>query len=118
MPLVLQTVKVELLPFTVKLVAGLPNAQVITNKAKIDQYSSLSGTVSGERLYGPILAPANLTVATPDLRITKNNFVASEAPGQNLIYDLKADNLVISETIPAYSNFNVGSSSAGWTCIG
>jgi len=112
--------------FTAKVVAGLPNAQVITNTAKIDQYSSLSGTIVGERSYGPISAPANLTVATPDLKITKNDSVTAAIPGQILIYDLKvdnigtyrADNVVISETIPSYSTFNAGNSSAGWVCVG
>ena len=112
--------------FTAKIVTGQTQGSVLNNTVNIAEYSSMAGVVSDERNYGPIPASATVTVATPDLRITKTDNLSAAIPGQNLIYDInvanigtyRADNIVITETVPTYSTFNAASSDPGWTCVG
>jgi uncharacterized repeat protein (TIGR01451 family)/fimbrial isopeptide formation D2 family protein len=100
--------------FTVKLAANLTLGQVITNTAKITTASTLPGPSVYERTFGPINGTANLTVQTPDLEITKTDGVSVKAPGDNAIYTITlknngtyaAQNIVITETLPANSTFN------------
>jgi len=110
--------------FTAQLVAGLVNGQIINNIATIDAYSSLPGPSPFERNFAPLSDDANLTVQTPDISLTKTNNVTSVVPGQAVVYQLTvsnigtyiAENIVVTEILPANSSFNpTGSLPTVWT---
>lgn len=60
----------------------------------------------------------------PDLGVTKTDGNASTSPGQVVVYTLNytnignrgADNVVLSETVPANTTFDAAGSTAGWSC--
>jgi uncharacterized repeat protein (TIGR01451 family) len=60
----------------------------------------------------------------PDLSVTKSDGGASVAPGDTVAYTLTyantgnrgASGVVLTETVPANTTFNVGASTAGWVC--
>jgi uncharacterized repeat protein (TIGR01451 family) len=59
----------------------------------------------------------------PDLEINADDGGASVIPGGTVAYNLTyianfgtADNVVITETVPANTTFNAGASTAGWSC--
>lgn len=86
-----------------------------------------SGVVSGSNFTD---VPSNEVVtpidAAPDLVITKTDGDTTSVPGGVVVYTLTYSNVgdqdatgvVITETVPTYSTFNAGASSAGWSCIG
>ena len=64
--------------------------------------------------------------AAPDLRLTKSDGGVTVQPGDTLIYTLtytntgnqNATGVIIAETVPAYTTFNVAGSHPGWSCVG
>src|SRR5690606_424427 len=60
--------------------------------------------------------------AAPDLTVSKSDGVTTTTPGSTLSYVINysndgnqaADNVVITETVPANTSFNAGASTAGW----
>ncbi|WP_313918637.1 carboxypeptidase regulatory-like domain-containing protein [Tahibacter sp.] len=62
--------------------------------------------------------------ATPDLTVSKSDGGATVAPGGTVAYTLTyantgnqgATGVVLSETVPANTQFNAGASTAGWVC--
>ena len=63
--------------------------------------------------------------AAPDLALTKNDGGATASPGGSVVYTLYYTNtgnqgatgVTLTETVPANTTFNAGSSSADWSCI-
>ncbi|MGC9394370.1 MAG: hypothetical protein ACP5J4_05900 [Anaerolineae bacterium] len=63
-------------------------------------------------------------IAAPDLTLTKSDGSVTTAPGATLVYTLTyvnvgnqaATNVIITETVPAHTTFNVAASTPGWTC--
>lgn len=63
--------------------------------------------------------------ATPDLSLTKSDSGVSTSAGGTVVYTLTITNngdqgasgIVLTETVPANTTFNSGSSSAGWSCV-
>src|SRR6185503_10662687 len=63
--------------------------------------------------------------AAPDLSMTKSDGGASVAPGGTVSYTLTyanggnrgASGVVLTDTVPANTTFNVGASTAGWVCV-
>lgn len=63
--------------------------------------------------------------ATPDLSLTKSDSGVSTSAGGTVVYTLTCTNngdqgasgIVLTETVPANTTFNSGSSSAGWSCV-
>ncbi len=61
-----------------------------------------------------------------DLRLTKDDGVASVGAGQTVVYTLSVDNVgtqdaagvVLSDAVPAETSFDPSASSAGWSCSG
>lgn len=61
----------------------------------------------------------------PDLSLTKDDFVASAVPGDDIVYYLDFTNtgngdafgVVITETVPANTAFNAAASTATWLCV-
>jgi large repetitive protein len=66
----------------------------------------------------------NVTITAPDLSINKTDNLTSVTAGQTIIYKLEVSNLgngnatnvVINETVPNNSIFDLGSSTSGWSC--
>lgn len=62
----------------------------------------------------------------PDLTIVKSDGGASPLPGQPIAYTLsyrnvgigQATGVVITETVPQYTNFNAAANAPGWSCTG
>lgn len=62
--------------------------------------------------------------AAPDLVITKTDGASTTAAGQTVVYTLQVTNVgdqgatgvLVSETVPADTTFNAGSSTVGWSC--
>ena len=62
--------------------------------------------------------------AAPDMVITKTDGATTTAAGQSVVYTLQvtnvgnqgAANVLVSETVPADTTFNAGSSTPGWSC--
>ena len=71
-----------------------------------------------------VTACYTVTVATPDLSLTKSDGGASVAPGGTVAYTLTyansgtggATGVTLTETVPANTTFNAGASTAGWSC--
>ncbi|NOZ71341.1 MAG: DUF11 domain-containing protein [Chloroflexi bacterium] len=63
--------------------------------------------------------------AGPDLAITKDDGGISAQPGDTVVYTLSyahngtqdATGVTITDTVPTYTTFNVGSSTSGWSCV-
>ncbi len=90
-----------------------------------------SASVADDGSNGVESTPADNTaadttpvIATVDLSITKTDGGISAVPGQTVVYTLTVTNtgdqdasgVFISETVPLYTTFNAGASSAGWVC--
>jgi uncharacterized repeat protein (TIGR01451 family) len=81
-----------------------------------------SGDVNGGNNSAMDTTP--IVIAAPDLAITKTDGGVSTVPGGVVAYSLGVTNtssttatgVVVSETVPANTSFNAGSSSAGWSC--
>ncbi len=64
-------------------------------------------------------------VAVPDLTISKTDGGIASGPGQTVVYTISYDNIgdqnatgvVITETVPANTTFDVGMSTVGWGCL-
>jgi large repetitive protein len=105
-----------------KLDSNLINNTIINNEATLKNASTMAGTQTGERVYPDISAQANLNVYTPNLRITKTSDKSVINAGQTMIYNLTvtnlgqgiAENVVVNETLPNLTSFNVANSSVGW----
>ncbi len=89
--------------------------------------------VADDGLNGPDLTPGNNfgtdttpVDAAPDLSITKDDGSATTIPGAVIVYTITVQNVgnqdatgvVVSETVPANTTFNAGSSSVGWDPTG
>jgi len=65
-----------------------------------------------------------LVLKRPDLSLTKDDGGATAAPGATVSYLLtysnigswQSDGVVITDTVPANTTFNLGASSGGWSC--
>jgi fimbrial isopeptide formation D2 family protein/uncharacterized repeat protein (TIGR01451 family) len=110
--------------YRVTLPADLQAGLRITNTAVLTQYSSLAGTVSGERSGTPITTTARVAVSAVNLAISKTDGITVTQPGASLVYtltvsnvgNLSADGIVVTETVPANSTFDAANSSSGWSC--
>ncbi|HWT15317.1 MAG TPA: DUF11 domain-containing protein [Patescibacteria group bacterium] len=93
---------------------------------------SNTATIADDGSFGPDPTPADNTGsdttplnAAPDLTVSKDDGGASVMPGGTVSYTLNYGNVgnqdatgvVLTETVPANSTFNLGASTAGWTCI-
>jgi large repetitive protein len=104
--------------FTVTLASNLTNGQVVPNTGRIISGTTLSGSSTFERTLAPVQSSANLTVQTPDLRITKTNSTSVILPGANTAYVLsitnagtyRADNITVTENLPLHTLFNATNS--------
>jgi uncharacterized repeat protein (TIGR01451 family) len=64
-------------------------------------------------------------IAAPDLTVTKSDGGTTTIPGGTVAYTLSYSNIgnqgatgvVLTETVPANTTFNAGSSTGGWTCV-
>ncbi|MEW6505265.1 MAG: sortase [Chloroflexota bacterium] len=118
----------SVLSYQVDVPAG-SNGQSYTNTATLS-WSSLSGTVSGERDGSggvndySTSGQASLTSTGPDLAIQKTDGDSGSAPGGVIVYTLTyanngngaASGVVVTETVPLNTTFVAASSSAGWSC--
>lgn len=105
---------------------GKTAAQSLSNQADID-YDEGSAFVSNDPTT-PAGDDATVVevVADPVMNISKNDGVTSINAGNTLVYtityanngDQDASGVVITETVPANTTFNAGSSTAGWSCAG
>ena len=115
---------------TVATPPGAAVGDVLNNTATLT-WTSLPGSPGGERTgAGGIndyrtTASESLTVTGIDLVLTKDDGVASVAPGQVLAYTLTYQNVgndnatgvTITDVVPQYTTFNPGASTVGWTCV-
>ncbi len=119
--------------FTVTMHPDLaPSPPNVNNIATITDASTLDSTVNDgdednatnvdeEREY-TTSDNDQLTIITPDLVLTKSNGVTYVSPSDVVIYDLNVENVggadatgvVITETVPANTTFNLANSSATW----
>jgi uncharacterized repeat protein (TIGR01451 family) len=99
--------------------------------AGVTQISN-TASIADDGTHGADATPGNntgsdttpVTGAAPDLSLTKSDGGASVVPGGSVAYTLTyanggnrgATGVVITETVPANSTFNAGSSTAGWAC--
>ncbi len=93
-------------------------------------WTSLPGSDSNERTgTGGVndyndSSQVTLTTTGPDLTLTKDDGGVSATPGGVIAYTLSyanvgngpAANVLITETVPTNTTFNLGASSSGWTC--
>lgn len=101
------------------------DGDTIDNTGEILEFSSISGNSSDERTTTNIDDTATVTIVTPDLSVTKTNGVNTLNPGQNTIYDIQienigdfdAENVVVTETVPNFTTFNLSNSTSGWVCL-
>ncbi len=108
-------------PFIVHVNSTLPtNITQITNTAHVSDNGA-----HGEPTPGNNTATDMDTIeAVPDLQISKTDGGITAQPGDIVTYTLAyantgnqdATGVVITETVPLYTSFNVAASTAGWTC--
>jgi uncharacterized repeat protein (TIGR01451 family) len=88
----------------------------ISNSATLQAFNSLTSAMASDTT--PISSAAALT-------LDKSDGDVSAVPGDTIVYTLTVGNsgnqdtanLVLSETVPAETTFNVAGSSAGWNCL-
>lgn len=110
--------------FQAQLAGNVTNGQVIVNQAVVTQATTLPGNVTGERQEPPSTGTDDVTVVAPDVTLNKDDGQTTAYAGEVLIYTLLVGNagqalaphVVITETVPAYTTFNAGASSSGWSC--
>lgn len=98
----------------------------ITNRATVTQATTLDGADAGERDEPDVFAEAPINGYAIDPAITKTDNDAHAVPGNTLTYHLTVSNLgnrtatgvVVTESLPAYTTFNAGASTPGWSCVG
>ena len=108
--------------FAVTVVSNLP--------VGVNQTSN-TVTISDDNANGADPTPANNTAtdttalsAEPNLAVSKTDGAISAVPGQTFAYTLiysntgtrASSNTVLTETVPLYTSFNAGASTAGWSC--
>ncbi|MBK8900438.1 MAG: carboxypeptidase regulatory-like domain-containing protein [Anaerolineaceae bacterium] len=123
----------ETFTFTVTMHPDLaPSPPNVNNVATVTDASTLDSTVNDgdednatnideEREYTTD-DNDDLEIIVPDLVLTKTNGVTYVSPGDLVVYDLNVENVggadatgvVITETVPANTTFNLASSSATW----
>ncbi len=123
----------ETFTFTVTMDPDLtPSPPNVTNVATVTDASTLDSTVSDgdednatnideEREY-TTNDNDDLVIIVPDLVLTKTDGVTYVSPGDVVVYDLNVENVgsadatgvVITETVPANTTFNLANSSATW----
>ncbi len=110
-------------PTTISINDNLVNTAVVT-------WTSLSGTVSGERTGAGSVDSYSATdtstfmVTGIDLLINKSTLSSALLPGDTVIYEIDyandgnatATDVVITETVPTDSTYNATDSTAGWSC--
>ena len=99
--------------------------------AGVDEISN-SASANDDGNNGPDPTPGNNTdsdttpvVVAPDLTIVKDDGGASAVPGGTIAWTLNyanvgnqgATGVELSDTVPANTTFNVGASTAGWSCV-
>lgn len=99
--------------------------------AGVNQIST-SVSIADDGANGADPTPANNTAsdttpldAAPDLALTKGDGGTTTTPGGTVSYSLGYSNIgnqgatgvVLTETVPANTTFDAGSSSPGWTCV-
>ncbi|MBX3052028.1 MAG: DUF11 domain-containing protein [Caldilineaceae bacterium] len=110
--------------FTARLTSGTVKGEVLTNVATVTQATTLPGTDAGERDEPDVSSNAPVTVSAPDLTLTKTNNLTSLLPGQTTVYSLTVTNVgnsiatgvVLTDTVPVSTTFDLANSSAGWSC--
>lgn len=110
--------------FVVTLANDFASGETYLNTAYVNEYSTLPGDDPNERDEPIAQGEDTLTGISPELNITKTDYVDTAAPGDTLIYDLTISNIgerdatgvVVTETVPQGTTFNSASSSAGWSC--
>ncbi len=109
--------------FQARLAANVTAGQVIVNQAVV-QGTTLPGNVPGERQEPLSFGSDDVTVVAPDVALSKDDGQSTAYAGALLIYTLQVSNVgqalapgvVINETVPAYTAFNAGASTSGWSC--
>ena len=110
--------------FTVNVVS-LPDGTVFTNTATVTDYSTLPGTVTGERLEPDVSGSDDLTGIAPDIAVIKTSPLATYAPGDTIVYTLQvsnlgekgAENITVTETVPDNAVFVAAASlPTVWSC--
>ena len=104
-----------------------PSPPPITNTATVTQATTLDnlasdGDKSEERDEPDVSDSDTLTVLVPDLQLTKSNDVTLVSNGELIIYDIVVTNIgtqtatgvVITDTVPDNSTFDLADSSATW----
>jgi uncharacterized repeat protein (TIGR01451 family) len=108
--------------FAVTVVNPLPaGVTALTNSASIADNGANGADPNAANNSASDTTPLN---ATPDLTITKSDGGASVALGGTVAYTLTyantgnqgATGVVLTETVPANTQFNAGASTAGWIC--
>jgi uncharacterized repeat protein (TIGR01451 family)/fimbrial isopeptide formation D2 family protein len=111
--------------FTATLAGSLTHGTVVPNVATVTQATTLPGSDPNERDEPDVSGSANLNIITPDLRLTKTDGLTTVVPGQTVTYTLTitntnaraADNVVVTETVPANTTFNAAASlPTVWSC--
>jgi len=102
----------------------------LTNTANLT-WTSLPGTDTNERTgsgVGPNdyndSSPETLTASEADVALSKTDGNISSAPGGTIAYTITVDNngnvdaldVEVTDTVPDYTTFVSGSSTAGWSC--
>jgi uncharacterized repeat protein (TIGR01451 family) len=102
----------------------------VSNQGTVEADNPNGGTLSVQTddVAGGAISPTVTPVdSQPDLQITKTDGAVVAVPGGPISYTLAynntngkrdANNVVITETIPANTVFNAGASDAGWSCPG
>ena len=111
--------------FKVKINKNKQNGTILNNTANVNYFSLPNGNLDGEKRAYTENSIGNITVITPNLDIKKDNNLAIAVPGQILTYKIDAANLtpltistnvVITETVPANTKFQLSGSTPGWSC--
>ena len=119
--------------FTYQVIVSSPpvlNLRDTRTNTPLMTWTSLAGSDPSERTgAGGVndyndTASSTITVSGPDLQILKTDGNLSATAGGTIVYTLSyqntgnstANGVVITDTVPAYTTFNPGSSTAGWAC--
>lgn len=107
--------------FGITLAADVPcNYDEVPNTVSIDNTCGDSNPSNNE-----FSVPVPVT-GTPDLGVTKSDGDVSAAPNTVVTYEIRysnlgtrrAENVVITEQVPAHTTFEEASSTSGWSCSG
>ncbi|GAB4429363.1 MAG: hypothetical protein OHK0015_13220 [Chloroflexi bacterium OHK40] len=110
--------------FNVTIDSSVSTDAFIFNTATVTQATTLPGASPHERDEPDVDASDGLTVAVPDLVLTKSDGGASAVPGASITFTLSYTNtgnraatgVTLSETVPDHTTFDAAASTPGWSC--